>query len=172
MGFLPVPPLNPKNPSRSFKVRGRPLRVDILTPGKREGEGRPIFIPRFNVSAQPVRFLDYLIENPEKGAVVDGGGVLVNVPAPGRFAFHKLIVSRERGVGMQNKVEKDLLQGAQIISVLAEERPGDLLLAWDEVQRRGEGWVKRVASGLSAMRRTCRAEYEQILEIIPDLKRR
>jgi len=34
MGFLPVPPLDPRNPSTSFKVRDNPLRVDIVTPAK------------------------------------------------------------------------------------------------------------------------------------------
>jgi hypothetical protein len=62
MGFLPVPPLNPKNPSTSFRVRGKPLRVDILTPEINANDQNPVFISRFNVAAQPVRFLDYLIE--------------------------------------------------------------------------------------------------------------
>lgn len=170
MGFLPVPPLNPKNPSTSFKVRGKPLRVDILTPSLRAKDRSPVFISRFNVAAQPVRFLDYLIENPEQGAVVNGGGILVKVPTSARFAFHKLIVSRKRGVTMHDKVEKDIMQAAQVFSVLADERPGDLLLAWDEVRRRGEGWVKQVAAGLSVMRERHQAEHEMVLGVLPELK--
>ena len=30
MGFLPVPGLDPKSPTTSFKVRGQSLRVDLL----------------------------------------------------------------------------------------------------------------------------------------------
>lgn len=170
MGFLPVPPLNPKNPSTSFKVRGKPLRVDILTPKVSANERSPVFISRFNVAAQPIRFLDYLIENPEQGAVINGGGILVKVPTPARFAFHKLIVSRERGVTMHDKVEKDIMQAAQVFSVLADERPGDLLLAWDEVKRRGKGWVKRVSAGLSVIKKRHRAEYEMVLGTLPELE--
>ena len=169
MGFLPVPPLNPKNPSISFKVRGKPLRVDILTPKLKSGEQGPIFISRFNMAAQPIRFLDYLIENPVKGAVVNGGGILVNVPTPARFAFHKLIVSRERTITMHAKVGKDIMQAAQVFSVLADERPGDLLLAWEEIKHRGKGWVHRVVDGLLVMKTRHPAEYGMLLEVLPEL---
>lgn len=172
MGFLPVPPFNPKNPSTSFKVRGKPLRVDFLIPVVKANERKPVFISRFNVAAQPLRFLDYLIENPEQGAVINGSGILVNIPTPARFAFHKLIVSQEREATMHAKVEKDIIQAAQVFSVLAEERPGDLLLAWDEVKRRGKGWVKRISVGLSIMEKRHRAEYEMVLAVLPELKMR
>ncbi|MEW5768654.1 MAG: GSU2403 family nucleotidyltransferase fold protein [bacterium] len=126
---------------------------------------------RFNVAAQPLRFLDYLIENPEQGVVVNGGGILVNVPTSARFAFHKLIVSQEREVVMPDKMEKDIMQAAQVFSLLADERPGDLLLAWDEIKRRGKGWVKRVSAGLSVMEKRHRAGYEMVLTILPELKK-
>ena len=38
MGFLPVPHLDPRKPSTSYKVRGKGLRVDLLTPLR--GRGR------------------------------------------------------------------------------------------------------------------------------------
>jgi len=165
MGFLPVPPLNPKNPSTSFKVRGKALRVDILTPQRKEESG-PVSIPVLNTAAQPMRFLDYLIENPEWGAVVDGGGVLVKVPNPARFAFHKLIISRLREVTSQDKAQKDVMQASQVLSVLADDRPGDLLLAWDEIKRRGRGWVKRTSDGLNLLRKINAEEYEKVARVI------
>ncbi len=160
MGFIPVPPFNPKHPSTSFRVRGNPLRLDVLTSEQHPRKSNPIFIPRFNVAAQPVRFLDYLLDNPIKGAVIDGGGVLVNVPLPARFALHKLIVSRERDITAQPKAQKDLDQAAQLLLVLLEERPGDLLLAWEEIKRRGTGWIKRIQSALSAKN----SPYTSVLE--------
>ena len=166
MGFLPVPPLNPENPSTSFKVRGNPLRVDLVTPETKPDETTPVFISRFNAAAQPLRFLDYLIRHPVKAAIVNGGGVLVNVPWPARFAFHKLIVSRERELTAHGKVEKDILQAAQIISVLADERQGDLLLAWDEVKERGGGWVRRLKAGFSAINTSYPEIYKKVTEVI------
>ncbi len=148
MGFLPVPPLNPKDPSTSFKVRGSPLRVDLLTPARSSSNASPVFIPRFNAAAQPVRFLNFLIQNHQRGAVVNGGGILVNVPEPARFAFQKIIISQERSISMHSKIDKDLTQAAQVFSVLAKERKGDLLLAWDDIKSRGTEWTKRVRAGL------------------------
>jgi hypothetical protein len=149
MGFIPIPSLNPKDSSTSFRIRGRPLRLDVLTPENPQGS-RPVFIRRFNVAAQPVRFLDYLISGPTKGAVVDGGGILVKVPQPSRFALHKLMISGERDITAHTKRQKDLVQAAQLLTLLLEERPGDLLPAWEGIKRRGPGWIKRVRKALSS----------------------
>jgi len=160
MGFLPVPPLNPKHPSTSFIVRGNALRLDLLTPKENQGKGDPVFLPRFNVAAQPLRFLDFLMADPVKGAVIDGGGVLVNVPQPARFALHKLIVFEERPVTAHAKGMKDLAQAAQLLKVLMDERPGDVLLVWEELRQRGSGWVKRVENALT----TSIDEYREVFE--------
>ncbi|OHE57722.1 MAG: hypothetical protein A2Z47_01370 [Thermodesulfovibrio sp. RBG_19FT_COMBO_42_12] len=151
ISFMSSPRLS-SSPSTSFKVRGKALRLDILTPQRKEESG-PVSIPILNTAAQPMRYLDYLIENPEWGAVIDGGGVLVNVPNPARFAFHKLIFSRLREVTSQDKAQKDVMQASQVFSVLADDRPGDLILAWDEIKRRGRGWVKRASDGLKLLRK-------------------
>jgi hypothetical protein len=162
MGFLPVPPLNPKHPSTAFKVRGKSLRVDLLTPQRRRKEPGPTVISRFKAAAQPLPYLDYLIEGFERGAIVDGGGILVNIPSPARFGFHKLIVAGERGAVVHTKMEKDLLQAAQVLSVLVDERPGDVLMAWDEIKRRGKGWMNRVSSGLSRTKTLYPDEHKKI----------
>ncbi len=150
MGFFPVPGLSPHEPSTSFKVRGRALRVDLLTPQIRREE-RPVPIPRFAAAAQPLPYLQYLIEEPQPAAIVAGGGVLVNVPPPARFALHKLVVSRARSASMQAKSDKDLHQAAELIRVLAEDRPGDLHLAWTALARRR--WAAAGRRGLTALAR-------------------
>ena len=88
-----------------------------------------------------------------RGVIVDGGGVLVHVPDPARFGLHKMIVSGEREMTRHTKREKDLRQAAQVLSVLLEERPGDIGVAWDDVVRRGKGWTQRVMAGVSSLKR-------------------
>jgi hypothetical protein len=88
-----------------------------------------------------------------RGAIVDGGGVLVNVPEPARFAIHKLIVSGEREAVMHTRRVKDLNQAAQVFSILLEDRPGDIRIAWKEIRSYGKGWVKRVQNGVAALKR-------------------
>ena len=161
MGFLPVPGLDPKSPSTSFKVRGQGLRVDLLTPS-REGESQPVAIPRFAAAATPLRFLDYVIEAPVGAALVSGGVVAVNVPDAARFALHKLIVASERHSTAHMKREKDLTQAAQVLEVLFEDRPGDVAVAWDALQARGTAWVRRVESSLEALGRHSEVAAAQI----------
>jgi hypothetical protein len=152
MGFLAVPGLDPKSPTTSFKVRGQGLRVDLLTPSARAGS-RPVRLPRFAAAAQPLRFLDYLIDSSMGAAVVDGGVVAVNVPDAARFALHKLMIAGERPAVMQSKREKDLSQAAQILEVLHADRPGDLILAWEALAVRGKSWTSRVARSVPALDR-------------------
>lgn len=166
VGFLPVPPLNAKNPSTSFKVRGESLRVDLLTPETSPNQKRPTFIPRWNAAAQPLRFLDYLIEETNRAAVLNGGGILVNVPSPARFALHKLLTSQERGFGFQTKVQKDLLQASQLLWVLAEERPGDLEAAWRDLKKRGPSWHKKVKTGAAAAKKIAREWHPALSDIL------
>lgn len=142
MGFIPVPGLDPRHPSTSFKVRGESLRVDFLAPGK---EGAPVRLPSLATTAQALPYMDYLIENPEKAAVLDGGGFLALVPAPARFALHKILVSTERPASQETKAAKDVAQAAQILEHLAESRPGDLRLAAEALERKK--WGARLKSG-------------------------
>lgn len=147
MGFLPVPALDPKKPSTAFKVRGQALRVDLLCP-KRGEKDEPVFVARFKAAAQPLAFLEYLLEGPERGLVINGGAALVNVPAPARFAFHKLLIAPLRAASFHAKSRKDVTQASQVLEVLATERPGDLSLAWNNLVARGVRWEGAARRGL------------------------
>lgn len=144
MGFTPVPQLDPRTPSTSFQVRGRQLRVDLLTPmtGKPES---PVFVPALNASAEAVRFLDFLIESPVMVPLLGPSRMaLVSTPSPERFAIHKLLVSQSRPSTMAAKAEKDRRQAAQLIQVLTEEAPDALAEALETALEQGPKWRKRL----------------------------
>jgi hypothetical protein len=151
MGFLPVPGLSHSSPSTSFKVRGQSLRVDLLTPSSGEGMGETVPIRRLGAAAQAMDFLDYAMAEPMRGAVIDGGGILVNVPRPERFAIHKLVVAGNRPAIAHTKRDKDLLQAAEVLRTLFDERPGDLELGWEALTAHGSSYVKAAKKGLSAL---------------------
>jgi hypothetical protein len=136
LGSFPVPGLDPRQPSTSFKVRGRELRVDFLTPLQGEEPETPVFLPSLGVSAHPLRLLDYLIEQTAQAVVVGGPGILVNVPDPARFALHKLWLAGRRPVSEQPKAAKDLRQAESLLDVLLADRPEDLPPAWEALQDR------------------------------------
>jgi hypothetical protein len=151
MGFLPVPGLDSRKAETSFKVRGKTLRVDLLTPARGRRDGAPVRIPRLKASAQPLEFLDYLLETPVATPIINGGATMVKVPDPARFALHKLIVSVDRSIATQSKAGKDRQQAAEIIEVLMQDRPGDIELAVESINRRSQGWRKKLRDGLDRL---------------------
>jgi hypothetical protein len=163
MGFLPVPALNPRYPATSFKVRGQRLRVDLLCPVCNRKSSKPIEIKPLHAAAQPLPFLDFLLQKPLRAAVIYGSGVLVNIPDPARFAMHKLIVANERDAAWQTKVDKDLLQAGLLLELLVEERPGDLLLIWEDILQRG--WKGHLIRGLERLKR----DWSEITDKVRDL---
>jgi len=145
--------LNPTEPATSFRVRGAEVEVEILTPLVGKERQRPIQIAALGAAATPLRFLDYLIEETQPGAVLGGSGVLVNVPRPGRFALHKLIVAsrRSRGALGVTKAPKDRAQASALLRVLLAELPGEITIAWKELSSRGKAWVAAATSSLARL---------------------
>jgi hypothetical protein len=136
LGLLPVPGLHPRQPSTSFHLRGRELRVDFLTPAPRRAKETPIPLPGLGLSAWPLEFLDYLIEDPVPAVALDARPVLLRVPRPGRYALHKLWTAATRPASEHAKATKDRAQAAALITVLASERPDDLREAYSALGRR------------------------------------
>jgi hypothetical protein len=144
--LLPVPGLDPRRPSTTFKVRGRELRVDFLTPGPWRENGEPRLVPGLGCAALPLPFLDYLLDATMPAVVFGPRGVLLSVPVPARFALHKLFCAAARQPAFQAKAAKDLRQAAALLEILTEDRPGDLIEAWRALDRRRRARAKVVAS--------------------------
>jgi hypothetical protein len=130
----------------SYSAKGG-VRVDFLTPNRGEETGEPQALPALQTDAQPLRFLDYLIREPEPAVILHDAGIYVHVPSPARFAVHKLIVSRRRQEGAAKR-GKDVQQAEALLRVLAETRPHDLKQAWDEAYSRGPRWRQLLHEGL------------------------
>lgn len=141
--------LSPTLPATAFRVRGTDIEVEILTPMTGRSRDKPVQIEALGVAATPLRFLDYLIEEAQPGAVMGGTGVLVNVPRPGRFALHKLIVATRRGTTTgPSKSSKDRAQASALLRVLLAELPGEITLAWKALAERGKAWRDAVLTSL------------------------
>ena len=96
------------------------LRVDFLTPNEGRETGKPQALPALQTDAQPLRFLDFLIHDPEPAVILHGAGIHVQVPAPARYAIHKLIVSQRRPDGAAKR-DKDLRQASALLEVLGQK---------------------------------------------------
>ena len=147
--FRAVPHVSDKTRVATYRAKGG-LRVDFLTPNRGRETDRLQTLPALGTDAQPMRFLDYLIRDPQPAAILHGPGIYVHVPAPERFAVHKLIVARRRNQGTA-KADKDLTQAEALLRPLAQKRPHELKAAWQEAYQRGSTWRKLLGEGLSML---------------------
>lgn len=127
------------------------LLLEFLTPSFEASEElKPL--TALGVHAQSLHFLNFLIAEPIQVAVTYRSGVLVQVPRPERFAVHKLIIADRRQEGPDSlKSPKDRAQAAYLIDILAEDRPDDLVEAFEDACSRGQRWRERLMATLRQM---------------------
>lgn len=155
MGFSPMMETDPALYGSRFKAREGEFKVEFLTPltGRGGVTGHRTEIRQLGVPAIPLRFLDYLIEEPLPAVALGRRPVLVRVPQPARYAVHKLIVAQERDRRFALKAQKDLEQSFDLQNALEKLDPESLTEAFKDARKKGPGWRKRVDTGQKAMRR-------------------
>ena len=165
MGFVPSPRLSLKlreERSTSFFIPGTDCKIDLLTPQMGSNREEPIEIPRFGAYAQPLTFMDYLLEKSMESVIIGPTAVLVRVPEPARYAVHKLLVASKRGPQAALKVDKDRLQAAILMSHLEKEWPGNLTLALEAALVRGRSWARRIRQEAARLPIPCRELAETL----------
>lgn len=161
MGFFEIPALNVKSPSTSFKIRGQLFHVDLLTPLLGPDDSSPVKLKHFKSYAHPIRFLDFILDDAQIAVLPFRAGVLVNVPSPARFAFHKLVISQRRPAAQLTKAKKDIMQAEMLFNVLLEDRPGDIWTVCDELDNMPDKFQHQLKLGLSKLDKSIR---DKILE--------
>jgi hypothetical protein len=167
MGFFEIPTLNPKEPATGFSIQGRQLKVEFLTPLMGPPSSQPIYLQSLNTFASPLRFLDFLLDDVQSAVVVAKAGLLVQIPTPARYALHKLVISQRRPAAMQTKARKDILQATQLLSVLIEDRPGDLLLALEAIPSQPDKFLKQLRQGIKQLNKPL--QQQLLKEILEDI---
>jgi hypothetical protein len=165
MGFLPISGLSTKAGATYLNPREPDFRLDFLTTLHKGGEA-PYEHPKLHVTLQPLKFMEYSLEQVQQAVLFSAeGSVVVNVPHPARYALHKLLVYGERSGAFTIKSGKDLAQARCLLSLLKAVRPFDVEEAWADLVSRGKGWVSRATQGRNALNRA----YPE-LELITWLK--
>ncbi len=143
--FQPRPTLDHRDDTAAWRSEGGAV-VELLTPMIHAESDRHVHLPALQASAQPLKFLDYLIYETVPAAVLYRGGVLVNVPPPAKYAVHKLIVATMR-TDTSAKAAKDIAQAAALIRILAEDQPDELEAAYNQAVNNGPKWKAAVKKG-------------------------
>jgi hypothetical protein len=160
--FREVSDLDGRRTAR-FENRKR-FKVEFLTPnrGSADHQGKLTAMPALGgASAQPLRFLDFLIHQPVRSVLLHKSGVPVLVPAPERYAVHKLIVAARRRADTAgtSKRDKDLRQAELLMqAMIATRRQGDLALVYAEALKRGRAWREAIRAGFSSLPPAAAAE--------------
>ncbi|MBD9375696.1 hypothetical protein IB238_24135 [Rhizobium sp. ARZ01] len=130
-------------------------RVEFLTTnrGKDEYLDKPADMPALGgASAQPLRFMDFLIREPVRTVLLYGAGVSVLVPDPARYAIHKLIVASRRHADSVLKRDKDIMQAGILTEAMLETRQSaDLASAYIEAWERGPAWQEAIRAGAAML---------------------
>jgi len=164
VGMLEVPMFNPNSPSTSFNIKGKDFRVDLITP--LAGKPKDVqYVKEIKSYAQPVAFLEYLLEDTQKAVLLYRSGVIVNVPNPARYALHKLVVAQRRRAAERVKSRKDIAQATQVIACLLDQSPGDLWLALDAASEHPSAkFQKTLHAGIAKLDDELRQPLEAYLE--------
>jgi hypothetical protein len=177
--FRPVPHRSGSAASSAFQTASG-YRVEFLTSNRGSDDyvDQPSQMPALGgASADPLRFLDFLIRDPMRTVLLHKNGVPVTVPAPERYAVHKLIVASRRRTDGQGvlKRDKDIRQSVLLVEALGQtRRHSDLALAYTEAWDRGEAWQDGIRAGVAlfteaekdALKNALRIGGEQIGETV------
>jgi hypothetical protein len=150
--FRPVPHRSGSGASSAFQ-NADGYRVEFLTSNRGSDDyvDQPAKMPALGgASAEPLRFLDFLIREPVRTILLHRSGVPVVVPDPARYAVHKLIVASRRHTDGQGpaKREKDIRQAALLFEALQQtRRSADLALVYNEAWERGPAWQDAIRIG-------------------------
>ncbi|MBA3070598.1 MAG: hypothetical protein FP829_00235 [Nitrospirae bacterium] len=137
-----------------MKLMHPDLIVEFLVPEKGKGSDRPYPLPQLSMNAQPLRFLDYLLQNTIR---IEAEGLKINVPHPAAFALHKLIISARRT--KEEKLVKDRKEALAILTALV--RKGDAGEIRKMFEKMPTEWRKKV---LDALTETDNVEIMRILK--------
>jgi hypothetical protein len=169
--FRAVPHIHDQSRVTSYVARTG-VRVDFLTPNQGRDTDAPAPLPALGTDAKQLRFLDFLIHDPEPAVLLYGEGIYVLVPSPERYAVHKLIVARRRPAGAA-KTDKDVRQAEALLDALVRRRPHDLRAVWREAFGRGKKWQQLISEGLGLIEPNIRdaalGTVEAARSVIPGL---
>lgn len=161
MGFLPALGGTKGFASNYISKKEPDLRIDFLTVRRRNND--EVHMPDLGVALVPLKFMDYLLERPGQGVLLDrADACLVNLPDPARYGLHKLLVAAERGP-KHAKYSKDILQALALIEWHLQRAPSLLVEAWEDLAANGPGWAKRARASLAhvpAAQRALVARFE------------
>lgn len=169
--FRALPHLSGSPRSNAFR-NASGYRVEFLTTnrGSDDYADEPAPMPALGgAGAEPLRFMDFLLRDPVRTILLHGAGVSVVVPAPERFAVHKLIVASRRpdDAGGRAKRDKDIRQAELLFEAIRDTGGSrDLTDAFREAWERGSAWRAALDTAADLLSQTGRVAVMPYYETV------
>lgn len=154
--FRAIPHISGSPRSNAFRNQSG-YRVEFLTTNRGSDDygDEPAKMPALGgASAEPLRFMDFLIRNPVRSILLHGPGVSVVVPSPERYAVHKLIIAgrRQNDAGGDAKRQKDILQAQLLLMTMRQYyRRDNVAEVFADAWLRGPSWQTAILEGIGMM---------------------
>lgn len=154
--FRAIPHISGSLRSNAFRNQSG-YRVEFLTTNRGSDDygDEPAKMPALGgASAEPLRFMDFLIRDPVRSILLHGPGVSVVVPSPERYAVHKLIIAgrRHNDAGGDAKRQKDILQAQLLLLAMRQYyRRDNVAEGFAEAWLRGPSWQTKILEGIGMM---------------------
>ena len=100
-----------------IKLEHPDLSIEFLVPERGRGEDKPYSIPQLSINAQPLRFLDFLIENTIS---VNVERLHIKLPHPAAYALHKFIIFKRRS--KKDKHDRDIEGALRVFNELIRHK--------------------------------------------------
>jgi hypothetical protein len=157
-GLLPISQFNGSTGAQVRDPKGREASIAFVT--SVATHNKPAALPNLNIALESLRSIEFCFEQTTQGCVfANAGACEVNLPAPERFAIHRLIVYEERPGRDGVEARNDLLQAASLANYFSQNGQADLFnSAWRDALSRDADWRERAIQGRDAL-----------LNLVPDL---
>lgn len=131
--------------SKGYIILEHPdLSIEFLVPERGHGINKPYLMPQLSINAQPLRFLDFLVENT---ILIKVEGLNLKVPHPAAYALHKFIIFKRR-----NKIEKhdrDIEGALRIFNELTRNnKHNEIRLIFKKMHKK---WQEKVIDNLKSI---------------------
>jgi len=131
--------------SKGYVVLEHPdLSIEFLVPERGRGSNKPYFIPQLLINAQPLRFLDFLIEN---AISITAEGLHLKVPHPAAYALHKFIVFKRRSKA--EKYERDIEGALRVFNeLIRSKKESQVRLIFKRMHKK---WQEKIVENLKSI---------------------
>jgi len=127
-----------------IKLEHPDLSIEFLVPERGRGEDKPYSIPQLSINAQPLRFLDFLIENTIS---INAEGLRIKLPHPAAYALHKFIIFKRRSKA--EKHDRDIEGALRVFNeLIRHKKHSEIKYIFKRMHKK---WQKKILDNLNSI---------------------